>query len=683
LTREILGNVSGFSIALFYALALLATAALVVGVTRRARQWRRGRPDGERTGWRDAAGNIARYVLLQDRVRGRGLASTAHALLFGGFLVLFVGTVLVAVEHTLAAALGRRPDNPVFHKGLYFAVYEVVLDAAGLAFLAGCAYFLTRRLRPSGVIRRDARVTALLGLLLAIGLTGYLVEGLRIILARTPLPGLSFAGYLVARALQAAGVSPAGAAAGHVAAWWLHAVLSLGLIAVLPLSRLRHAVAGTVRLASGVEPLGVLSPVSIEEVEEAGEVGVGRIEQFTRRRLVELDACVACGRCDEQCPALEAGKPLAPRGVVQDLRRHLDEGARSEEGPALVGEVVALETLWSCTTCSACVDVCSLGVSPLGFLVEMRRNAVTEGQLRGSPASALQKLGRSGNPWGLPAGDRMAWAAGLNVPTVADVPDFEVLYWVGCAAAYDRRLQRVARAVVRLLKAANVKFAVLGNQERCTGEAARRIGDELLFQQLAAENLATFERNGLADRKRRIVTHCPHCANSFRNDYAQLGGPLDVVHHAEFLAELMRDGRIIPKAGNGVSESVTYHDPCYLARVGGVIEAPRQLIAQSSPGHLVEMPRHGRQTACCGAGGGRMWFDDTAESRIGRGRVAEAEATGARTLAVSCPFCLTMTTDGLAARDGGMDVRDVAEILADAVLAPDDSSRLAEPNRAR
>jgi heterodisulfide reductase subunit D len=297
---------------------------------------------------------------------------------------------------------------------------------------------------------------------------------------------------------------------------------------------------------------------------------------------------------------------------------------------------------------------------------------VADGKLRGSPAQALQKTGRTGNPWGMPAQDRMAWADGLRVPNVQDNPDCDVLYWVGCAAAYDRRLQKVARSVVKLMQAADVNFAVLGNSEGCTGEAARRMGDELLFQQLAGKNIESFERFGVRRGAKRIVSHCPHCVNSFRQDYSQLGANLDVTHHTEFLDELVRSGRLkvsdnSAKSGPA-SASVTYHDPCYLARVQNVTAAPRALLSKAAgEKRIVEMPRHGRQTSCCGAGGGRMWFDDTAHKRVGQSRVAEALGTGACTLAVSCPFCLTMTTDGINARGGDMVVRDIAEILADAL----------------
>jgi Fe-S oxidoreductase/nitrate reductase gamma subunit len=682
LTREVFGNVPDGAKILFYLLSLVSLGIFVWGVVRRVRLWRRGKRNPQPMEWRAAFGHLWRLVLLQRRVRGRGAASTAHVLLFGGFMVLTLGTTLLAIEHGLAWLLGRGPGEPVFHNGLYFAIYEPVLELAGLGLLAGCAFFVWRRWKQPPEPGHDHRDWLVLALLAAIGVTGYLLEGLRIVREQTPWPGLSFVGALAGQGFAVCGLTPVNVAGWHLAVWWAHAVLALALIALFPFTRLLHAVAGTVRLAHGVQRLGELPAVSIREVEETGELGVARLEQFTRRQLVELDACVACGRCDEACPAWEAGKPLAPRQVVQDLRGRLNTlasgrasapsgGSGNGDPPPLAGHVVAAETLWSCTTCSACVDVCPLGVNPLGFIVELRRHLVTEAQLRGAPALALQKTDRAGNPWGLPARDRMAWAAGLAVPTIEENPDCEVVYWVGCAAAYDRRLQKVARSVVRLLRAARVNFAVLGNQECCTGETARRLGDELLFQQLARRNLETFERHGLGRRARRLLAHCPHCVNSFRQDYAQLGGDLDVFHHTSFLAELVRDGRLALPKSSAVAPALTYHDPCYLARVQGETAAPRTLL--TGAGRLREMPRHGRHTACCGAGGGRMWFDDAPDKRTGQSRVAEALATDAPTLAVSCPFCLIMTGDGLAARGGAMTVRDVAEILADA-LPPDPAS---------
>jgi Fe-S oxidoreductase/nitrate reductase gamma subunit len=689
LTREIFWNIPAGSKVVFYILAAASVGVFGWGLYRRVRLWRLGRPTEHKTNTADALKYLIQNVLLQRRVLGRGLASLAHVLLFSGFAILFLGTILISIEHWLASLLGRAPNDPVFHKGVYYAIYEMVLDAFGLALLAGCILFARRRLKRPSSVGHDWRDWAVLVALFTIGVTGYVIEGLRILHEQTPKPGFSFVGFLMAKAFEAASLSRPAAATLHFLLWWFHAILALGLVAVFPYTRLLHALAGAVRLAAGPARLGALALVSAEEVETIGVIGVGQIEHFSRRQLLELDACVSCGRCEEACPAFEAGKPLSPKKVVQDIRAHLNArgpsllaaakakgaGEDQEAASGLHGETISAETLWSCTTCSACVDVCPLGVSPLGFITDMRRHLIGEAALRGSAAASLQKTERSGNPWGLAAQDRLAWAFGLDVPTVKSRPDFQVLYWVGCAAAYDRRIQKVARSIARLLTAANVPFAILGSEERCTGESARRMGDEFLFQQLAGTNVATLERYGVKRGAKRIVSHCPHCVNSFKLDYPQMGGDYEVVHHTQLLAELAAAGRL-PKfdQAGAVVGKLTYHDPCYLARVGGITEEPRQLLqltlagSSNGGGKIVEMPRHGRQTACCGAGGGRMWFDDAPATRIGNSRVKEALATGADTVAVSCPFCLIMTTDGIAAQGASARVYDVAELMARAVF---------------
>lgn len=673
LTREVFGNIPPAARLIFYIVAGMAVAFFVYGLLCRVRLWRLGqkteRSTTGRMSWR-----FVRDVLWQRRLPGRGAASVAHVLLFWGFVVLLIGTTLIAIEHLLADLLGREPTDPVFHQGFYFAVFEVVMDAAGLALIAGCAYFLFRRWRRPASLGHDRWDWVVLAALIIIGVTGYMIEGLRIIREQTPSAGFSFVGFTCAKIWTAGGVDPENVSTIHRWVWWVHAIASLAFIGAMPFSRLRHALAGVLLLGTRDERMGRMSLVEMELVEETGRVGVGRIVDFQKGQLLALDACVSCGRCQDACPAHEAGKPLSPRDVVQDLRSLLNStgsnllaGELDEaDETVLVNNAISDETLWSCTTCSACQDVCPLGISPVGMITDMRRHVVAEGRLRGAPATALQKTDRSGNPWGLPSGDRMAWAEGIDVPTVQANPHFDVLYWVGCAAAYDRRVQKTARSIVTLLHAAHVNFAVLGNQERCNGETARRMGDEFLFQQLAADNVATLESHNV----RKILTHCPHCLNSFRNDYPQLGGKWEVVHHSQFLAELVDQGKL-PAARQAATASggVTYHDPCYLARVNDITQEPRQLVSLSVSGDdsLVEMPRHGRQTACCGAGGGRMWVDDAADQRVGQTRLDEAIATGAKTVAVSCPFCMVMLRDGLAARDVTVEVKDIAELLVDAL----------------
>jgi len=673
-TREILGNVDSLSRTIFYVLTVFALCSFFHGLWSRWTLWRQGRR-------RDRSPESMRFcvifrrvitrVLLQRRVRRqRKSAGRAHVLLFGGFGILFIGTILIAIEHYSAAATGRSAEDPIFHKGLYFVIYEFVLDTAGLALLVGCLWFLKRRFKSDSSMAHVRSDYVVLGLLVSLVITGYVAEGLRVTLEQTPLPGFSYVGLLFAWPLQWLGITTENAAPIHLTLWWVHVVLALGLIALFPHTRLLHSLAGAVNLALSEQTLGVMHPISIEQVEETGLVGAEKITDFTRWQLLSLDACVSCGRCEDLCPADQAGKTLSPRDVVQGLRGVM------ELGNVPLNNGISNDAAWACTTCHACVETCPLGVDPLEFITDVRRNLVAEGKLKGPPGQALQKMQRSGNPWGLPADERLSWAEGLNVPLVNEVEDFEIVYWVGCAAAYDRRIQKVARAVVQLLQAAEVQFVVLGPEERCTGESARRMGDEFLFQELAANNISTLSKYPV----KKIVTHCPHCLNSFKHDYPQFyeefgagdNFHFEAVHHTQFLSELLAEGRlVIPESAEGANANaalLTYHDPCYLARVNGITESPRELIQLTLPEEsVVELSRCGENTACCGAGGGRMWFDDESVERTGGGRVDEVIESNAKTLAVSCPFCLTMMSDGLAAREAAVEVRDVAELLLEAL----------------
>ena len=652
LSREIFGNLDDSSQKIFYTLAFISCAIFAWGIWRRVKLWQRGRPDSQRIDWRAVFHNLRTRALAQRSLRGtRPKASFAHRMLFWGFLALFIGTILVGIEHYGASIIGKKATEPLFHKGVYFVIYEITLDTSGLLMIGGAVWFALRRMRGDSSMEHRTADWLVLSSIIVLGVTGYLIEGLRIIREATPMPGISFVGYGCSKAFSSAGVNQANVSSIHFGLWWFHSLIAFGFIAALPFCRLAHAIAAVFSLASSPRPLGQMEPVTMEEVEETGEIGVARLEQFTRTDLLRLDACVSCGRCEDMCPAHEAEKPLSPRSLVQDLRGHMEA---SSPGP-LHGETIDAQTLWACTTCNACNDICPLGVRPADYITDLRRHLIGEGELRGAPAASLQKMQRAGNPWGLPAQDRLTWAEGLNVPTVQDNPDFDVIYWVGCSAAYDRRTMKVARAVAQLLQRAQVNFAVLGPEERCSGESARRMGDEFLFQELAAANIETFTRHNV----KKIVTHCPHCLNSLRQDYPQFDGHYEVVHHTQFLGELVAAGKLMAAAV--MNGNVTYHDPCYLARVNGITDAPRNLL----PDNLKEMPRHGCQTACCGAGGGRMWFDDPATERIGSGRITEAFNTGAKTVAVSCPFCLTMMTDGIAAKDETVEVRDIAELMAD------------------
>jgi Fe-S oxidoreductase len=675
-TRETFGNIPHSSVVLFYCLTVLTMAVFIYGIWRRFSLWRRGVPIGIRALVTGSVKQISarlkpglRRLLVdalgQARVRGRGLAGRAHIILFAGFMMLFLGTTLLEIDHL---ASGISPALK-FHKGTYYVIYEFTLDVFGLLFLAGCVYFLGRRTRRPASVGHRPTDWYVLGSLLLIGITGYLVEGLRIswqhptgIGAHCSPVGLLISGWF-------AGLTDAGVRSAHRALWWVHSALVFGFIMSIPYTRLFHIIAGPINLFFAQGELGKMVPVSMEEVEKTERIGVSAINHFHQQQLLSLDACMECGRCEEACPAFATDKPLSPKKVVQDLKglmtatlgphsasRADASGNKSEAAPALHDETIQIETLWSCTTCNACARVCPVRIDPVTLITDMRRNRVGEGALSGTAATALRRMQSSGNPWGLPAAERAKWAEGLNVPAAKDNPGFDVLYWVGCAGSYDRRAQRVTRAFVKLLEHANVNFAILGREEKCTGESARRLGDEFLFQELAQANIATLDKY----KVRKIVTQCPHCLNSLLKDYPQFGGNYEVIHHSQFLERLLAEGRLKLSGAAAQNGPVTYHDPCYLARVNRIYDAPRALLNAG----LQEMPRNREKTFCCGAGGGRMWMEEDPKKRVSTVRATEALATGAKTVAVGCPFCLTMMTDGVAAQTDSARVLDLAEILA-------------------
>jgi len=505
--------------------------------------------------------------------------------------------------------------------------------------------------RPSSLGHR-ASDWAALGLFFGIGVTGYFVEGLRIVWDRPEGLALWCSPVGAGLAKIFSGMSEPTSRSAHLAVWWMHSLMVFGFFAMIPFTRLLHFITGPANLFFATPSLGQLKPVTIEEVEETGLVGVSEIVHLDRQQLLSLDACVECGRCQDACPAFASGKLLSPKAVVQDLKR-LMQVTSIGQAVALHGDTIQAETVWSCTSCSACVTACPVRVDPLGLLFDLRRDRAAEGALAGSASNSLRQMQTKGNPWGFPQAERLAWSEGLDIPLVGDNPDFEVLWWIGCAGSFDRRAQKVTRAIAKLLIKAGVNFAVLGPDECCTGDSARRLGDEFLFQELAEKNHVTLKQHST----RKILTQCPHCLNSFTNDYPQFGDSFEVTHHTEFLQQLIDAGKLTAAPDSG---SVTYHDPCYLARINGVHQAPRDLLGNG----VIEMQRHRERTFCCGAGGGRMWMEEEADQRVSVLRAREAVETDAGTVAVGCPFCLTMMTDGVKSCGSDAVVEDVAENLA-------------------
>jgi Fe-S oxidoreductase len=559
-------------------------------------------------------------------------------------------------------------------------------------FLMGLGLAAFRRYvqRPERLnIRRDDAL--ILGGLAFIALTGLALEVMRLRGQQPAWAAWSWLGNAIAGLLGPALEKPP---AIYPYVWWAHQLATFGLIATLPYTKFLHIVASPTNIFfRSLDPPGAIP--KIEEIEETeAPLGVGSIEQFTWKQLLDGDACTECGRCQAACPAHAAGQPLSPKKLVMDLRDRMSEypgklwrwqepivervpplrwlalGGHESPEKELVGTdqqsaVILDDTLWSCTTCRACEQACPVFVEQVGEIVAMRRYlALEEGRLPDTLVQALRNTERQGNPWGQPRHQRADWAAGLDVPLLADVGQTDLLYWVGCAGSYDPRNQRVSQAMVQIFRAAGVEFAILGEEESCNAEWARRAGEEYLYQVQTEENVETLKQY----RFKRIVTQCPHCFNTLQNEYPQFGGGWEVVHHSQFIQELIATGKL-PLSGHWDGGRVTFHDSCYLGRYNQIYDAPRQVL-ESLPGlQLSEMVRSREQGFCCGGGGACMWMEHEAGQRINDVRVDEIQALDPDLAAVACPFCLTMLDECVTGRNAqdGLALKDLAEVIAEAL----------------
>ncbi len=666
-TRTIFFNMAGGSQAVFYLLAALSVVICFHGFYRRFVLWRRGRPITVPRDWPVRFRALCDQTFAHRRIRRRKFAGTMHLLLFFGMLALFIGTNIVAVEHYGAILFGEH----WLYRGFFYLACKLTLDLSGLALMAAVIAALGRRVlaRPASM-GHDWRDNAFLALLLAGAVTGFILEGAGIAAdpSRAAYTGFSPIGSLFATPIRSLALS----SFGYAGIWWVHAVLVLGVIAALPYGRWLHLFVIPFTIALQPERrMGVLARLDMPIVEETGKVGLESIADFDRWELMSLDGCMQCGRCTDACPATAVGKLLDPQRIVLDIRAAMagaatpapGEGSKQPAAAMQSTDTISDEALWACTNCHACVRECPALIRHVDIIDGIRRYRVAEGRLSGSAATMLRQLTSRENPWGLPASQRADWAKGLDVPAATSDDGREALLWVGCAGAFDSRAQKTTRALATLLKAAGVKFGILGPRERCTGDPARRTGDELQFQQLAEANIATLD----SVRATTIVTQCPHCMHTIKNEYSQFGGSYEVVHHSQYLERLIADGRL--KVPERYAETVTYHDPCFLARVNGETAAPRAVLAGAMSEPLTEPERRESRTFCCGAGGGRMWMEEPPNQRPGVNRAIELIGTGAKTVAVACPFCKVMVGDSvaLAGGDKAPPVLDIAEILLSAM----------------
>ena len=573
-----------------------------------------------------------------------------HTVLAIGFFLLFLGTALA----TLDWDIGHYMVGTQFLQGNVYLAYKFVLDMAGVAVLLALFVGALRRYRKGSKARRDLKFLVAYVSLAVVVLTGFVVEGLRLAVEQPAWMHFSPVGTLVAKLFLAAGFTAETLRGVHVWLWTFHGLLSLAFIAAIPLTFYAHLYRTPAAVyRRKATTAGTLS--KIEDIEEQESFGLVHASDLTESQRFALDGCTECGRCDDVCPALRSGAPLSPRDFVAAMRR----AAADPSNPTLPGEAIDKDVIWSCTTCGACTRACPANIPIPELLVGLRRHlALEQGDFPEGLANTFENVSSVGNPWGLDPYDRLEWADGLDVPVAEPGEHYDVLYWVGCAASYDRRARKIARSMVKILRASGVRFAVM-REERCHGEFARRSGEEYLYQTAAQENIENFRQYDFD----RILAACPHCFNTLKNEYPAFeGGAFNVVSHSEWILEMIKAGKLKVKTEG---ETLAYHDPCFLARVNGVVDAPREVL--KTLGADVRSPEaSGEKTFCCGAGGGQMWTDgEKRESPVQVIRLEELRKTGAKRIALACPHCLTMLETARAETKGDDVLVDIAEIVAD------------------
>ncbi|MDE0632378.1 MAG: (Fe-S)-binding protein [Caldilineaceae bacterium] len=667
---------------------LIFLAAVAVSVYVSFVQFRRvlavvRRGAGELPARGEVAGRLAqaagRWLTFGNMWKSRGGAGLFHALIAWGFVFYLLVNLGDLVQ-------GYFPVR-FLGEGAIGAGYRFVADVATVGILIGMVYFLVRRFVvragelgyhenvmlvekvKAGGIGRDSLLVGLF-ILLHVGFR-LLGESFGIALARQATghgePGQPFANGV---SLLWDGMSAPALTVGQHLGWWVALGLVLAFVPWFPRTKHLHLIMSGVNFLARPRrsSLGELPPLDFED-ETIEEFGAARLEQLPWPHLVDAYACIMCNRCQDVCPAYVTGKALSPAALEVNKRYAINERAEAVaaggETPPLLEYAISESAVWACTACGACIDICPVGNEPMFDIMHLRRyQALTENSFPQELQQAYRGIERQGNPWNQSARERLAWAQGLAVPTVDEEPEAEILWWVGCAPSYDPRARETARAFAKVLNHAGVRFAVLGEMESCSGDAARRSGREDLFWGMAESNMEVL--NEVAPR--RIVTTCPHCLHSIGKEYHQYGGDegapqWEVIHHTQLLSELVAARKLAYNVAQ--DGAVTFHDPCYLGRHNGIVDAPRALLAAGNI-ELEEMPRHGQQSFCCGAGGAQFWKEEEpGERAVSAERYAEARATGAETVAVGCPFCLTMMSDAAKAAGEGVEVKDVVELIAE------------------